>query len=113
MHVSTRSALLVVRHCHRAVNHEGRPLSTGTGSGIRSVGKISKCVPSATAASPLPTWLAGFQYQFTDAIMGFAKVSTGFRSGGFNPASGTTPFIEFQPEDDRSYELGARMDFFD
>jgi iron complex outermembrane recepter protein len=59
------------------------------------------------------TWLAGVQYQFTDAIMSYAKVSTGFRSGGFNPASGTTPFIIFQPEDDRSYEIGARMDFFD
>jgi iron complex outermembrane recepter protein len=45
--------------------------------------------------------------------MSYAKVSTGFRSDGFNPASGTTPFIEFQPENDRSYELGARMDFFD
>jgi iron complex outermembrane recepter protein len=33
------------------------------------------------------TWLAGLQYQWTDALMSYAKVSTGFRSGGFNPAS--------------------------
>jgi iron complex outermembrane recepter protein len=59
------------------------------------------------------TWLAGIQYQWTDAIMSHAKVSTGFRSRGFNPPSGPTPFIEFQPEHDRSYEMGARMDFLD
>jgi iron complex outermembrane recepter protein len=62
------------------------------------------------------TWLAGLQYQWTDALMSYAKVSTGFRSGGFNPASAgppPTPFIEFQPENDRSYEMGARMDFLD
>jgi iron complex outermembrane recepter protein len=61
------------------------------------------------------TWLAGLQYQWTDEIMSYAKVSTGFRSGGFNPAGGNppAPFIEFQPENDKSYEVGARMDFFD
>src|SRR6266403_231728 len=32
----------VVRYGHRAVNHDGRPLSTGTGSGIKSVGKLPK-----------------------------------------------------------------------
>jgi iron complex outermembrane recepter protein len=61
------------------------------------------------------TWLAGMQYQWTDTIMSYAKVSTGFRAGGFNPP-GTAPpipFIAFQPEYDRSYEIGARMDFFD
>jgi iron complex outermembrane recepter protein len=61
------------------------------------------------------TWRAGGQYQWTDTVMSYATVSTGFRAGGFNPAGGTppVPFIEFQPEYDRSYELGARMDFLD
>jgi iron complex outermembrane receptor protein len=61
------------------------------------------------------TWRAGVQYQWTDDIMTYATASTGFRAGGFNPAGGTppVPFIAFQPEYDRSYELGARMDFLD
>jgi iron complex outermembrane receptor protein len=61
------------------------------------------------------TWRAGLQYQWTDDIMSYATVSTGFRAGGFNPAGGTAPvpFIAFQPEYARSYEIGSRMTFFD
>lgn len=61
------------------------------------------------------TWRAGLQYQWTPSIMSYATVSTGFRAGGFNPAGGTPPvgFIPFQPENDRCYEIGMRMDFLD
>lgn len=61
------------------------------------------------------TWRYGMQYQWTDSIMTYATASTGFRAGGFNPPSTTTPagFQSFQPEYDRSYEAGARMDFLD
>jgi iron complex outermembrane receptor protein len=47
--------------------------------------------------------------------MSYGKVSTGFRAGGFNPPgiSPPIPFIAFQPEYDRSYEIGMRMDLFD
>jgi iron complex outermembrane receptor protein len=85
--------------------------------------RYSDDVKSATYVGVTPahadfssnTWLAGLQYQWTDAIMTYGKVSTGFRAGGFNPPgiSPPIPFIAFQPEYDRSYEIGARMDFFD
>ena len=61
------------------------------------------------------TWRYGAQYQWTDTLMTYATESTGFRAGGFNPPSTTTPtgFQAFQPEYDRSFEAGARMDFLD
>jgi len=62
------------------------------------------------------TWMGGVQYQLTPDIMTYGKVSTGYRAGGFNPPSAGVPpvqFIPFNPEKDTSYEIGARMDFFD
>jgi iron complex outermembrane receptor protein len=72
-------------------------------------------VTPAHASFTSNTWLAGLQYEWTDTLMMYGKVSTGFRAGGFNPpgVNPPIPFIAFQPEYDRSYEMGARMDFFD
>jgi len=41
----------------------------------------------------------------------YAKFSTGFRSGGANSRS--TAFRQFDPEEVKSYEIGAKTDFFD
>ena len=41
----------------------------------------------------------------------YAKYSTGFRAGGANDRS--QRFDEFGPESVKSYEIGAKMDFFD
>lgn len=49
-----------------------------------------------------------------DAMQGvnlYAKFSTGFRSGGANSRSGS--FRQFLPEEVKSYEIGAKTDFFD
>lgn len=56
----------------------------------------------------------GLDYQFNDDVMMYAKVSEGFRAGGFNankaiPGGGQ----EFEPEEAVTYELGARMDLMD
>jgi iron complex outermembrane receptor protein len=54
-------------------------------------------------------------YRPTDAIMGYASWSRGYRSGGFNGRgqtffSATTPY---NPETVSSYELGLKTQFFD
>jgi iron complex outermembrane receptor protein len=60
------------------------------------------------------TWLAGLDYQFTDDIFGYAKASTGYRSGGFNGRAGNFPSaIPFGEEKVLTYELGAKTEFFD
>ncbi|MEC9363598.1 MAG: TonB-dependent receptor [Pseudomonadota bacterium] len=63
----------------------------------------------------------GLQYQWTDDIMSYASVSSGFRAGGFNvevstPLVFAPPLYErslssYKPETVISYELGMRADF--
>jgi iron complex outermembrane receptor protein len=61
------------------------------------------------------TGRAGVQYQWTSDIMTYATFSSGFRGGGFNLVNAGTTYTyeKFQPEDLYSYEVGARMAFFD
>jgi iron complex outermembrane receptor protein len=54
------------------------------------------------------TWRAGAKAQWTDAIMSYATISTGFRSGGFTNSG--TDIFPFEPEKATSYEVGSRMD---
>jgi iron complex outermembrane receptor protein len=62
-----------------------------------------------------PSSLASLDHQFTDQIMGYAKVSHGYRSGGENFRGANTPesFRPFQPEFVTEYEIGAKNEFFD
>ena len=59
-------------------------------------------------------WLAGTDYQLTDAAMAYFSAATGYRPPAFNPR----PFqpSQFKPVDGEaltSFELGAKMDLFD
>jgi len=59
-------------------------------------------------------WRVAFDYQFTDDVMGYLNVSTGYKGGGINPR----PFylnqvLEFKPEHLTTYELGLKSDFAD
>jgi len=57
------------------------------------------------------SWLVSANYQFTDDIMGFARVSTGYKAGGFSPRS---PFLSaFEPEKATAYEVGLKAEWFD
>ena len=57
------------------------------------------------------SWLASASYKFAPDIMGYARVSTGYRSGGLNPR--TSSLNEFKPEKVRAYEAGLKADLFD
>ena len=70
-------------------------------------------VPNIAKASR-PDWRAGVDYHFTDDVMAYFQFSTGYRSGGFN----SRPFDSLQlggfgPEQLKSYEIGAKTEFFD
>jgi len=67
-------------------------------------------------------WLASVSYHFTDDIMAYASVSTGFKSGGFNGSFiGATPdpaLVEAQlkpikPEQVTAYEIGEKASLYD
>jgi len=61
-----------------------------------------------------PTWSVDTRYQFTDDLMAYATVATGYKSGGFNSrrVPPGTP-VEFNAETSINYEGGVKSEFFD
>lgn len=62
---------------------------------------------TGSASSSKLTWLVGLDYQVTPANLLYAKISTGYKAGGYNTAS------SYGPEAVTSYELGSKNRFFD
>ncbi|MCD9088596.1 TonB-dependent receptor [Stenotrophomonas sp. SY1] len=61
-----------------------------------------------------PDWKALLSYDFSDNVMGYASVTTGFKSGGFN-GRGTT-YATITPVDAetlRAYEVGVKSTLWD
>ena len=57
------------------------------------------------------SWLASANYKFTDDLMIYGRVSTGYKGGGFNPR--TAVLNEFNPETVLAYEAGVKAEWFD
>jgi iron complex outermembrane recepter protein len=57
------------------------------------------------------SFLGSLSYRITPDVLVYAKVSTGYKSGGFNPRAGT--LNTFKPEKLTSYEVGLKGDFLD
>jgi iron complex outermembrane recepter protein len=65
-------------------------------------------------------WQGTGSYQWTDAVMTYIRVATGYKSGGFNPRSGeqlpplsATSLKPFDEEEVITYEAGAKTELFD
>jgi iron complex outermembrane receptor protein len=57
---------------------------------------------------------ANVQYAWTDQIMTYAQVATGFKGGGISPRPFTAlQAVAFDPETLKSYELGVKSDLLD
>ncbi|HWK54030.1 MAG TPA: TonB-dependent receptor, partial [Hyphomicrobiales bacterium] len=58
------------------------------------------------------TWRASLSYDLSDAVTGYATVSTGFKSGGFTTriTDPNTRIPQFGPESARLYELGLKTE---
>jgi iron complex outermembrane receptor protein len=59
-------------------------------------------------------WRVVGDYKFTQSLLGYVSVSTGFKGGGVNPR----PFVAdqrlpFNPETLKTYEAGLKSEFFD
>jgi iron complex outermembrane receptor protein len=61
------------------------------------------------------TWKANLSYKFSDSLLGYGTVSTGFRSGGLNAIS--EPFepipAAYSPDSLTNFELGAKGRVYD
>ena len=69
------------------------------------------CYFSAKLKTKAPTWIIGLDYKVTEKIMVFAKVSHGYKAGGFNPYAVYDSTRTFKPEKVTSYEIGLKSDF--
>lgn len=61
------------------------------------------------------SYTVGADYRFNDDILGYAKYSTGFKSGGWSPDafSPTAIFLPVEEETLDSFEVGIKSDFSD
>jgi iron complex outermembrane recepter protein len=69
------------------------------------------CEVSATQHSSAPNWLLGADYKFTPRTLGYFHVSQGYKAGGFNALSVNPETRTFEPEYNRTYEVGMKSDF--
>ncbi len=65
-----------------------------------------------------PTWRITGSYQFADNIFGYATISRGFKSGGYNDQAGSGGFANFpvdsyDPEFATNYEVGLKTNLFE
>lgn len=57
------------------------------------------------------SWLLSVNYQFDDDMMGYARVSTGYKAGGFSPRAAV--LSSFEPEEALAWELGLKAEWLD
>jgi iron complex outermembrane recepter protein len=57
--------------------------------------------------------MVSLDYQFTDNLLGYARIAQGFKSGGFNGrANNAGEDAPYDPETVTSYEIGVKSDWF-
>jgi iron complex outermembrane receptor protein len=52
-------------------------------------------------------------YQITPELMAYARLSTGYRSGGYNVRASAGQSLDFAPENAKVYEGGVKSEWFD
>jgi len=77
---------------------------------IVSIADVAQCDFAATLKSKAPTWTIGLDYKPVDNLLLFAKVSRGYKAGGFNPFAVRPSTRVFTPERLTSYEVGFKWD---
>ena len=68
-------------------------------------------VPARTEElnSDEPTWTLGLDYQMSDSVLLYGKVTRGYKAGSFNYAAPRQ--LTYEPEFVTNYELGAKTEF--
>ncbi|MCY1347737.1 Vitamin B12 transporter BtuB [compost metagenome] len=74
-----------------------------SGSGVVAPLRLSK-----DADWTRTTWDITPEYRFSDDILGYIRIATGFRSGGFNQSIVREEIIETEPETLTDYEVGLK-----
>lgn len=69
------------------------------------------CSASREASFKAPSWLIGVTNQFSDKVLGYAKISHGYLSGGTNFTLRDAGRTTFQPEKTTMIEVGVKADW--
>ena len=59
------------------------------------------------------SWLGSVNYRFSPDIMAYARVSTGYRSGGIDPQNPVGALTTYDSETVTAYEIGVKSELFD
>lgn len=73
---------------------------------------VQDCRFDATLKTSRPTWTLGADYRVSSALLLYAKVSRGYKAGGFNSNAVFENTATFSPETVTSYEAGFKSDFW-
>jgi iron complex outermembrane receptor protein len=80
---------------------------------VRGSGVVPPLELSTDASWTKTTWDITPEYRFSDDILGYIRVATGFRSGGFNQSIVRGEIIETDPETLTDYEIGLKTSWLD
>jgi len=89
-----------------ADNDQGYPRTAAgplVGNGTTNIG----------AKSSLGTFLVSPQYKFSEDVMVYGRVASGYRIGGPNPNAAAGAPASYEPDKTINYELGLKGTFFD
>ena len=68
----------------------------------------------ASAETTSTDWKLGLDFQLSDTVMLYGSAATGYKPKAFNPRPfQVTQFVEVEEEENISYDLGIKGDFFD
>jgi iron complex outermembrane receptor protein len=85
--------------------------------GVESLllGGASQCPRTFKNNFDKPVWLVSIDHTLTPGVLAYAKVATGYRSGGENVGGATEieSFAPFAPETNTEYELGLRSEYLE
>jgi iron complex outermembrane recepter protein len=94
-------------YTYTRVNPEG-----GTGGSAALVGGLNGFTGTYTGSKV--DYRGDIDFHFTDDVMAYAQVSTGFKGGGVNPRPFFTfQAVKFSPETVTNYEVGLKSSWFD
>lgn len=74
--------------------------------------QVERCTYRASLKSKAPTWNVGLDYKPVDQLMVYAKVSRGYKAGGFNTVAVRPETQTFDPEKLTTYEAGFKSDWY-
>lgn len=93
-----------------ALNSSQQPACSFNGYVFGDEDPMEACLFAGKLKSKAPTWTIGLDYKPIDNLLLYAKVSRGYKAGGFNPFAVRTTTATFLPEKVTNYEGGFKFD---